>query len=368
MTKYVLITLLLAATIVGFNCKKNPVEPPVKDGTDSTGTDTTSHNWTFTIDTLGDGNGSTLYDAAIVSIDPPLIYAVGEIYLKDSTGQFNLQPYSVLEWDGHQWKLNRIYNTDNNLIPNISGIFIFTSSDIWLADGGVYRWDGTSRKVSESFDRISLIGGTENGQSVNKLWGTSSNNLYGIGWKGMVTKYNGSSWQKLSSGINTDIQDIWGYQNNSGKISILAVGSTVYYGGDESLLSISGSNVTQLNTNGLSWSIRGVWFDSHSYYVSGAEIYYKKTLQDSLWQIIRPAPSNSYGYVSAIRGNAWNDIIAVGAFGTFLHYNGNSWYNFTQHLNLSGCDFYSVSIKDNLVVAVGTLGGDRAIAVVGVRK
>lgn len=356
MTKYILITLLIIVTILGFDCKKNPIVPPLQDGAD-----TTSHNWVFTIDTLGEGNGSVLNDAAIVSTNPPLVYAVGEIYLKDSTGQFDQQPYSIAKWEGKNWELKKLFYNNNLPVAPIRGILIF-NNDFWLAAGSVFHWDGNSSIAQLVYSRLTF-GGT-----VEKLWGTSNNQIYGVGIAGTIVHYDGSNWQKIPSGTGTDIQDIWGYQNISGQTTILSISSTVFYGGTENVLSISGNNVTQLNTNGLSWSIRGIWFDGNGYYIGGAEIYYKKSLQDSLWQIVKAAPSNSYGYINAIRGNASNDIVAVGAFGTFLHYNGSSWYNFTQQLNLSGCDFYSVSIKDNLVVAVGTLGGDRAIAIVGVRK
>ena len=73
-------------------------------------------------------------------------------------------------------------------------------------------------------------------------------------------------------------------------------------------------------------------------------------------------------YVDAIRGNALNDIIAVGDFGTVLHYNGSTWYNFTPQVNLSNSVLYSVSIKGNIAVAVGTPGGEKAVAVLGIRK
>jgi hypothetical protein len=62
--------------------------------------DTTSHNWMWEIDTLGIAY-SSLYDVAIIK--DTLAYAVGEIYLKDSTGQFDPQPYSVAKWDGKSW-------------------------------------------------------------------------------------------------------------------------------------------------------------------------------------------------------------------------------------------------------------------------
>jgi len=68
--------------------------------------------------------------------------------------------------------------------------------------------------MSASYSRISLIGGVDNGQSINKLWGTSSYNLYGVGDKGMIAHYNGSSWQKMESGTTVDLNDIFGLDAN----------------------------------------------------------------------------------------------------------------------------------------------------------
>ncbi|HED36670.1 MAG TPA: hypothetical protein ENI76_00245 [Ignavibacteria bacterium] len=95
-------------------------------------------------------------------------------------------------------------------------------------------------------------------------------------------------------------------------------------------------------------------------------MYYKKSLHDTFGQSFQQRVTTNY--VDAVRGNALNDIIAVGAFGTVLHYNGSTWYNFTQQINIHSCDLYSVSIKGNIAVGVGTPGGEKAVAVVGIRK
>ncbi len=78
--KNVFAAIMLFVLFTGINCKKSPVSPPVNNGAD-----TTSHNYAWQTFILGDGNSSVLYDAAIIY--DTLIYAVGEIYLKDSTGQ-----------------------------------------------------------------------------------------------------------------------------------------------------------------------------------------------------------------------------------------------------------------------------------------
>ena len=73
-------------------------------------------------------------------------------------------------------------------------------------------------------------------------------------------------------------------------------------------------------------------------------------------------------YTNIIRANNKNDIVVVGAFGAFLHYNGSTWKNYMgNELPAVNGSFYSVTIKNNLVIAVGHVG-EKAIVVMGKRK
>src|SRR5208283_1450615 len=110
--------------------------------------DTTSHNWTWEVDTLGIAN-SYLYDIAI--LNDTLAYAVGYIYLNDSTGKFDQQPYGVAVWNGARWQFKRVMaigptGAVSNLTP--SGILAFSAADIWFANGGVFSWDGQSQNAN----------------------------------------------------------------------------------------------------------------------------------------------------------------------------------------------------------------------------
>ncbi|MBI3006249.1 MAG: hypothetical protein HYY49_12660, partial [Ignavibacteriales bacterium] len=69
-----MVVSLFFAFLFSPSCKDVGVIPP-----EDNSPDTTSHNFTWTIDTVGDGNSSVLYDVAI--INDTLAYAVGEIYL-----------------------------------------------------------------------------------------------------------------------------------------------------------------------------------------------------------------------------------------------------------------------------------------------
>jgi len=80
--------------------------------------------------------------------------------------------------------------------------------------------------------------------------------------------------------------------------------------------------------------------------------------------------SNQYSnfteyYINFIRGNDVNDIVAVGALGEVLHYNGKRWKSFKNETGIGGT-YYSVAIKSNLIVAVRQ-EGQQAVILVGKR-
>ena len=117
---FLLSSLILLSTLLLFSCKKNPVIPH------SDTIDTTSHNFTFQTWTFGEHSSSTLYDAAI--IDDNNIWAVGEIYLNDSTGQPDPQPYAAAHWNGTEWKLMKVsYHDYNQTVKYPGPLFSITS-------------------------------------------------------------------------------------------------------------------------------------------------------------------------------------------------------------------------------------------------
>jgi hypothetical protein len=277
---------------------------------------------------------------------------VGEIYADDSTGQPDPTPYCIAHWNGGTWELKRLYDPNNQLIPSIRGIFYLSSADIWLADGGAYHWDGVSQKVSQSFDRISLLGGTENGQSVNKLWGTSSSDLYGVGYNGMITHYNGRTWQKIESGTTTNINDIWGINNSQeNKSLVLATVSSRYHLGDYKLLSVSPNSANDY----VNWPytrLYGVWFqDERDIFITGDGAYVDKN--NTLEEI--SLPTNAF--LTRVRGNGQNDIYIAGCCNTLIHYNGSNW----QLINGVYGNYEGMDVKGNLAAVVGWTGNQAII-------
>ncbi|HEX2865484.1 MAG TPA: hypothetical protein VHO03_00505 [Ignavibacteriales bacterium] len=307
--------------------------------------------------------GSRMSDIAIINENN--IWAVGQIYLNDSLGHVDVQPYTVAHWDGKKWTLRKIFDANNQLMPDLRGILVLGPNDIWLTDGAIHHWDGVSRNMLSSYQRIDLIGGEENGQSVNRLWGKSSNDLYGIGWNGMITHFDGHNWKKLETGTNLHITDIHGAMDEiTGEMQILATATTNYPSG-RAILSIKGNTATSISYEPLIWDLDAIWFiPNRHYYLAGDGIYEKASLADSLWE---NSPSKyTHHSTTKIKGNGINDVFIVGAYGEVLHFNGASWKSFISETYLDGT-YNNLDVKGN-IVAISGGNGQSGIVLIGKRK
>jgi hypothetical protein len=326
--------------------------------------DTTSHNFTWQTWTFGEHSSSTLYDVAIINGNN--IWAVGEIYMKDSLGNPDPKAYNAVHWDGVKWELKRIPSIicGNNTIVfrAIYSIHAFNENNIFFTDGGeIIHFDGISYKQDCSIN--SLLTG-----KINKLWGTSSSDLYAVGNNGNIAHYNGTKWTKIESGTDLDIYDIWGDYNlikNSSEIYFIAAEHLV--GPNRKIFSIESDKVKELSTLNIPvGSLYSIWFKSQKkYYVTGNGIYVKNDIKDmSLWD---NSPSSLTPYYSyAIRGLSLNDIFICGAFGESLHFNGVTWKTFRHTLGFSTAEFLTTDIKKDLIISAG-YKGSRSFLVLGRR-
>ncbi|MCL4278781.1 MAG: glucosyl transferase [Ignavibacteriaceae bacterium] len=301
--------------------------------------DTTSHNFTFETFTFGGTAGSSvLYDVAIINENN--IWAVGEIYVAD-TSQNGYTMYNAVHWDGNQWELKRILYDGN--IWTIKTIFAFNQNDIWFS--AFVRYDG------QKFIELP-ISPILTGWSINKIWGSSSRNLYVVGNNGNIVFYNGTSWSRIESGTELQFTDIYGASDpKTGEPEILAV-CTRNLPLAKGIYRIKGNTAVEISSVPIQWELAGVWFiPNRHYYVVGSGIYEKKSLTDSLW-LNKPLDITHY-VTPKIRGNGLNDVFAVGAFGETLHYNGVSWKSYIEETGLNSGGYFSVCVKNNTMVAVG---------------
>jgi hypothetical protein len=318
----------------------------------------TSDNFTWQTYTFGDPNfgSSLLRDVAV--IDENNIFAVGEIY-NDTTGQ----AYNAVHWNGNNWELIRIMTNacGGVLYPPIQAIFAFSLSDILFAhiDGSISHYDGI-----EFINDCSLI--TQLNGSANKIWGKSRNDFYVVSGNGFIARYENEVWNKIESGTTTDINDIWGYYNDtSNEESVLCVVSNILHQGELRLLAISENTAHDtLNWPYSNHWLKSVWFKSKysPVYVVGGGI---KEYKSGAWTELNVTND----FVECIRGSDVNNIFACGDYGFLGHFNGVQWNVFNNLYN--DAVFLQAAVKDNTVVVVGyTYSGQligKAIVIIGKR-
>ena len=313
--------------------------------------DTTSHNFTWTTYTLGDGTGSSsLYDVAI--INDTLAYAVGELYDGSSTS------YCMSIWNGKEWQLKRLYYNSISfgslmLIHSIMGILATSDSIMWLVPGSIFRWNCNDTVAQISFDRLTL---QDQNASVIKLWGRSNDNIFGVGSAGTIVYSNGTSWQRLNSGTNTFINDVYGYLNDNNKNEVVFCAVSDFFQPlDNKILQIN----NLFSVDSIQWyqgkNVISLWTpDGSSLYVCSSSVY------DNVKGYWR---EKSFGnYANQIRGIARNDICAVGDNGLIACFNGVNW---TPYYPFPNGSYNAVCIKKGIIIAVGTTNDGKAIISIG---
>jgi len=345
---------------VALNTTDNP--QPTTNLLPVTTMDTTRHNFTFEMITFGGAVGSSvLYDVAIINENN--IWAVGEIWIAD-TSSLGYTKYNAVHWDGNNWELKQLL-WNNSVFSPIRGILALDENNFYFSAGSIFKWDGSSTNVQMVFSRLSL---PEPNGTIEKLWGESTNNIYGVGYVGSLVHCNGQSWQRIESNTTLNINDIWGdYNEKTNEWEILAVASNYGNGWEKEILDIKLNQVNKLatNSNPAMEPLLTVWFKTNrQYYVAGAGIYQKRKLTDDLWK------NNNFDITdfatTSIKGTEINDVLGVGAFGDFLHYNGISWKSDYQGPLLSSGSYGSVKIKDNIIVATG-YNNNEAVILIGRR-
>jgi len=340
-------------------CSDSPPGPPPPNGPD-----TTSHNFFFDIDTLGDGNSSTLYDVAVVN--DSLAYAVGEMYLRDSSGQLDPRRYNLAVWTETSWTVRRL--TYQGSATVIRSVFAFAENDVWLDPW--FHWNG------QTFQEVP-ISPVLIGVGVNKMWGSPDGQLHVVGNGGFIARRSTSgTWQRMESGTTLPLLDVFGSSANG----VYAVGGdrstavVLKYDGTRWLTLMNsyyfgnGFDSTELFRTQLFGHLSGTWVDeSGTLYVVGEYVY---RMNGGRWSFVPGiadnylnAPIFSRGFLTSVRGWAKNDFVTLGERITVIHYNGATGIQVGPQFSFaSPVDFYRVDMKGSFIVGVGT-SGDRAVVV-----
>lgn len=281
--------------------------------------DTTSHEVQWQLpDTLG--AQGLIRDVWVFSKTDA--WAVGEIYLKDSTGKIdNANPYNAAHWNGSTWELKQIpfytvCGQEHRTAYRSSSIFAFSKNDIWIAMEG----DQVARIDSSGQIKITCMPVSF---SIKKLWGANPNSMFAVGNAGTMIHYSNGSWTKMESHTTVDLQDIWGIDETH----IWATGTNVgdghsvvlQYDGKQWTVIYDSENQSIQNK----FQFRSVWATTESrlYLDGGSDLHIMNTRTNIIKQINTGQTYASY----CVRGTNQNDIFTSGQASEVTHFNGYTW-------------------------------------------
>jgi hypothetical protein len=331
--------------------------------------DTTSHNFSYQTFEFGEpltGNSSMLYDVAIINEND--IWAVGEIYINDSLGQADPQPYAVAHWNGSEWKLMKVfyhdYGTTQKFAGRIKTINAFGSDSIYVCSSANFLKWNNGDWIEKAFFMVNV---PFTGQ-VNKMWGTSESNMFFCGNSGAIYHYNGTSWSSVTSGITLPLTDIYGNTENevyAVGINVQEVKGVVLTGNSNGFsVTINSEIISESELfNKLYGDLAAVWLDENGTVYTGGTVLYE--FKNNKWNYVRSLPenyiggnigSNYRGAIGSISGNSSNDYIIAGDRNTLKHFNGISWQQIGLPYNPQSPIGLVVRQKGNTVVAVGSNG------------
>ena len=314
--------------------------------------DTTSHDFTWTIDTLGN-YGSILRDVAIIDEDD--IWVVGEIRT-DTT------KYNAAHWDGEKWELTN-FETEflgNMVSAELYSIKYFSENNIWVSSHCFpIHWNGSEWTLYH-LQNMGL-----DACAGNSIWGTSSSNMYFVGDNGGIVHYDGSNFEKIESGTEVDLLDIDG--TDDGKyIIITGYEWSGELSGQSVALELRNGNCNTIFTSSSGYGDieNGDYGRMRSVEIFGKKVYITTGATDILFynydqKLTGYLPENSISndkYLKYISGNNSVDI----AFTTFtyeiVHYNGNT-YKIDNYLRNYFSDYrfryWCLDFKNDIICVAG---------------
>jgi len=314
----------------------------------------TSHEIVWEIDTLGN-YGSYIRDAWIV--DENNIWVVGHLGVDDPDSSYDgtgQETFDAARWNGETWNLSRFERG-----APLNSIWYFDENNIWASGGVPIHWDGEKW----SFYHLWNMGVLHNNDGgVEDIWASSPSDIWFAGHRGSIVHYDGSSFKKFYSGTDISLTDIYGYSND--KILICGYNRTdgrcILLSGNQSGFEkiYESDDYDYFGRVELSSVFQSIWVDNNQLYIATSAGFWQQHVSSDkgylrLWtEVIEHRI-----WPNCIRGTASNDIFIVSDMGDVIHYNGVTFENYigTQGIEYGPPQLYSVTCKDNLVVACGIL-------------
>lgn len=304
--------------------------------------DTTSHEFTWEIDTLSYPEAELILPFAIWGSDTDDVWMVGNAGVPQA---------KIWHWDGEEWQAM----AGNNFWADPRDIFGFSADDIWIAGSrvnntlpskSIHHWDGIRWSVVDSGILY---------EHCFSVWGSSSSSLFFGFDSGLIAYYDGNNFIRHETGTEAQIVDLFGFSDNDvyacgiEKDKELPRDSTAYYifHFDGIGWSIMDSDLVTMENLSLDlpwrlWSNQpGILFG-----VNGRRIY--QNASHSSWKQIYEVETA----VWRLHGTDINNMFAAGYWGSSIyHFNGLKWKNFKEFRRTDFFGWAVFAIKDLVFIA-----------------
>lgn len=296
----------------------------------------------------------SIYSTAIISEDE--IILSGSFVEIDSIGGMRFHNFlkgKVGELIGFDLLFkSSIFDAEGNI--SAKDILAF-DDEIWLLDGIPMLYANNELKSYELKDIVHhkysegfLLAPD---QSLRKLWGTSSKNLYAAGQKGALVHFDGNVWSKIELGTVENITGLWGYVDESSGKTI------VYCSTGKNELPIV-NDVFKIEENVLVSKVSypvdsfvySIWgMNGYQYFYIGGDI---RRIRQNSSKIIEINQNAALKYIDGLSDN---NIFVLGGTGIISHYNGVRWQNDYQFQSRS-INFLDLSVGHNKALIVAREG------------
>ncbi len=201
----------------------------------------------------------------------------------------------------------------------VRGLWGSGPGDLWATAfcDGIYHWDGTNLTVSQP---PLTVGGLPVG--LRGIWGLSATEVYAVGGRGTVLRYDGKTWKPLAKGTSASLNVVWGVS-----------GSDLFVGGEGIAQHFDGQSWKTLTLPAIPGSLPGTPPQVYAIWGSDpADVW--MGVEDSLlhWDgkaltVERTARGDR---VAGLWGTSAVDVWAAIMQAGVLHFDGSSWTRMTD--------------------------------------
>lgn len=233
--------------------------------------------------------------------------AASNVYAASHTG--------LLRWNGSAWA----HVTDARW-RSLHDVWGSAAANVWAVGdrGEMLRWNGTAWSLhrydgtSVAAQPLTSFDVPARSYTLRGVWGSSASNVLAVGDSGVVLRYDGTAWTRMTTGTSVQLNDVWGTASNN-VYAAASNGRLLRYNGT------SWSFVPGVQSQGALWSVWGT-SASNIYAVGEGGIVFR--YNGTSWQRIR-LPTRQVLY--AVGGTGASNVYVGGAAGALYRFDGTNW-------------------------------------------